>query len=404
MDAVERFLKYVAFDTQSQEDSSTFPSTLKQKKLGEYLLAELKGLGVKEAHMDEYGYVYAYIAGSHASSKTIGLISHMDTSPDAPGHDIHPRIVTVNNEDIAIGNHLKLSKEELKNKIGHRLIVTDGTTLLGADDKSGIAIIMSVVEHVLNHADQNYPNIVVCFTPDEEVGRGTDHFDYEWYKRMAPDAYTYTVDGGAIEEINYETFNAASAKVLIHGKSIHPGSAKNRMINAQIVAMELFNMLPPLERPEHTDNYEGFFHLTNMTGDVSEASLSFIIRDHDRQLFENRKIILQKAVEEINRRYGDVAECTIVDSYYNMRSEIMKKPALVSLVKNAMAQFNITPIEKPIRGGTDGARLSFEGIPCPNLGTGGENFHGPLEYLDIDDFRMMIKIIIEMLNAVVHEE
>lgn len=402
MKAIDRFLKYVSFDTQSDEDSTTFPSSLKQKELAKYLVQELHELGVENAFMDEYGYVYAYLESKAKSEKTIGLISHMDTSPDAPGNNIHPRIVEVLGEDIEIGNGLKLSKEDLKDKIGHHLIVTDGTTLLGSDDKSGIAIIMSVVEYVLTH-DGIYPNIVVCFTPDEEVGRGTDHFNYEWYKKVAKDAYTYTVDGGDVNEINYETFNAASVKVTIHGKSIHPGSAKDKMINAQIVAMELFMKLPSQERPEHTENYEGFYHLTNMSGTVANASMSFIIRDHDRQLFEAKKAYFLKIVAEINQQYGQIVDVVIEDSYYNMKSEIMKKPELITIVKKALKAHGLEPKEIPIRGGTDGARLSFEGIPCPNLGTGGENFHGPLEYLDIEDFEKIISVIIQMLNEIIHD-
>lgn len=402
MKAVDRFLKYVSFDTQSDEDSTTFPSSLKQKELAKYLVQELHELGVENAFMDEYGYVYAYLESKAKSEKTIGLISHMDTSPDAPGNNIHPRIVEVLGDDIEIGNGLKLAKEDLKDKIGHHLIVTDGTTLLGADDKSGIAIIMSVVEYVLTH-DGIYPNIVVCFTPDEEVGRGTDHFNYEWYKKVAKDAYTYTVDGGDVNEINYETFNAASVKVTVHGKSIHPGSAKDKMINAQIVAMELFMKLPSQERPEHTENYEGFYHLTNMSGTVANANMSFIIRDHDRQLFEAKKAYFFKIVEEINQQYGQIVDVVIEDSYYNMKSEIMKKPELITIVKKALKAHGLNQKEIPIRGGTDGARLSFEGIPCPNLGTGGENFHGPLEYLDIEDFEKIISVIIQMLNEIIHD-
>lgn len=402
MKAVDRFLKYVSFDTQSDEDSTTFPSSLKQKELAKYLVQELHELGVENAFMDEYGYVYAYLESKAKSEKTIGLISHMDTSPDAPGNNIHPRIVEVLGDDIEIGNGLKLAKEDLKDKIGHHLIVTDGTTLLGADDKSGIAIIMSVVEYVLTH-DGIYPNIVVCFTPDEEVGRGTDHFNYEWYKKVAKDAYTYTVDGGDVNEINYETFNAASVKVTVHGKSIHPGSAKDKMINAQIVAMELFMKLPSQERPEHTENYEGFYHLTNMSGTVANANMSFIIRDHDRQLFEAKKAYFFKIVEEINQQYGQIVDVVIEDSYYNMKSEIMKKPKLITIVKKALKAHGLNQKEIPIRGGTDGARLSFEGIPCPNLGTGGENFHGPLEYLDIEDFEKIISVIIQMLNEIIHD-
>lgn len=403
MDAVKRFLQYVGFDTQSQEESSTFPSTLKQKKLGQFLLEELISLGIQDARMDEYGYVYAKIPSNCGSKKTLGLISHMDTSPDASGKDIHPRIVKYEGGDIKVSEGLYLTEEELKNKIGHELVITDGTTLLGADDKAGIAIIMSVVEAVLKE-NRPHPNFIVCFTPDEEVGAGTDHFDFEWYRKNASDAYTYTMDGGDIQEINYETFNAASAKVTIHGRSIHPGSAKDRMLNAQIVAMDYFAHLPTLERPEHTENYQGFYHLTGMEGDVSNAHLSFIIRDHNRMKFEERKEYMHRVAEELNHQYGEgTIHVEIEDSYYNMREPILEKKALLDLAKKALCKNKIEPVERPIRGGTDGARLSFEGIPCPNLGTGGENFHGPLEYLDTHDFKMMIQVVIDLAYLLIED-
>lgn len=396
MDAVKRFLQYVGFDTQSQEESSTFPSTLKQKKLGQFLLEELLSLGIQDARMDEYGYVYAKIPSNCGSTKTLGLISHMDTSPDASGKDIHPRIVTYRGGDVKVAEGLYLTADELKNKIGHELVITDGTTLLGADDKAGIAIIMSAIETILKD-NRPHPNFIVCFTPDEEVGAGTDHFDFAWYRKNAIDAYTYTMDGGDIEEINYETFNAASAKITVHGRSIHPGSAKDRMLNAQIIAMDYFAHLPTLERPEHTENYQGFYHLTGMEGDVSRAHLSFIIRDHDRKKFEERKEYMHRVAEELNKQYGEgTIQVEIEDSYYNMREPILEKKALLDLAKKALCKNNIEPVERPIRGGTDGARLSFEGIPCPNLGTGGENFHGPLEYLDTHDFKTMIQVVIDL--------
>lgn len=393
MKAIERFLKYVSFDTQSDEESLTSPSTEKQKKLGAYLLQELKDMGVDDAHMDEYGYVYGFIPSNCDSKNTIGLISHMDTSPDASGKDIHPHFVTFHGEDIEIGNGKKLTKEELKGKEGHELIVTDGTTLLGADDKAGIAIIMEMVYQRMD-SKKDYPNFIICFTPDEEVGRGTEHFNYDWYKERAKNAITYTMDGGRIEEINYETFNAASAKITIHGKSIHPGSAKDKMINSQIVAMELFRLLPENERPEHTENYEGFYHLTNMKGDVETTQLSFIIRDHSREKFEMRKEKMKEVVATINEKYHDqLVELVLKDSYYNMREIIEKHFDMIDLVRECMLENGIVAQEIPVRGGTDGATLSFHEIPCPNLGTGGENFHGPLEYLDVTDFYRMIKVL-----------
>lgn len=393
MKAIDRFLKYVSFDTQSDEESLTFPSTEKQKKLGAYLLEELQAMGVMDAHMDEYGYVYGFIPSNCGVEKTIGLISHMDTSPDASGKDIHPKLVTFEGHNIDIGNGKTLTKEELKGKEGHELIVTDGTTLLGADDKAGIALIMEMVARRMENK-KPYPNFVICFTPDEEVGRGTEHFDYEWYKKHATNAFTYTMDGGRIEEINYETFNAASAKIIVHGKSIHPGSAKDKMINSQIVAMELFNLLPEEERPEHTENYEGFFHLTNMKGDVEETQLSFIIRDHNKERFESRKAKMKEVVDSINHKYHEnIAELVLKDSYYNMREIIEQHFEMIEIIKDCMQAHGIVAKEVPVRGGTDGATLSFHGIPCPNLGTGGENFHGPLEYLDVTDFYKMIEVL-----------
>jgi len=393
MKAIERFLKYVSFDTQSDEESLTSPSTEKQKKLGQYLLQELKEMGVEDVHMDEYGYVYGFIPSNCGSKNTIGLISHMDTSPDASGKNIQPHFVSFHGEDIEIGNGKVLTKEELKGKEGHELIVTDGTTLLGADDKAGIAIIMEMVSRRMNSL-KSYPNFVICFTPDEEVGRGTEHFNYEWYKEHAINAITYTMDGGHIEEINYETFNAASAKITIHGKSIHPGSAKDKMINSQIVAMELFQLLPENERPEHTEKYEGFYHLTNMKGDVETTQLSFIIRDHSREKFEMRKEKIKEVVARINEKYHEnIAEIVVKDSYYNMREIIEKHFDMIRLVRECMLENDIVAQEIPVRGGTDGATLSFHGIPCPNLGTGGENFHGPLEYLDVTDFYKMINVL-----------
>ena len=393
MKPVERFLKYVSFDTQSKDDSSTFPSTLKQLELAKYLLAELKSLGVINAHLDEFGYVYAKIESNCNSSKTLGLIAHMDTAPDASGENIKPKIVTFDGNDIVLENGLILDKNDLKGKIGHQLVVTDGTTLLGADDKAGIALIMSFVDYIM-HTEEEYPNIVVCFTPDEEVGAGTDHFNFDWYKENAKDAFTYTIDGGDIREINYETFNAASAKIKIHGKSIHPGSAKDKMVNSALVALEFISLLPENERPEHTENYEGFYHLTSIEGEVSLTTLSFIIRDHDKEMFECRKEKMLSIAKMINDKYGyDAVEIIIEDSYYNMKEKILEKRELLDVVIDALKKNGLSPIEVPIRGGTDGARLSFEGIPCPNLGAGGENFHGPLEYLDIDDMNKMLEVI-----------
>ncbi len=398
---IERFLKYVSFDTQSDEESKTFPSTLKQLDLAKYLYNELLELGVKDVTLSNYGYVYAKIPSNCGSNNTLGLISHMDTSPDASGKNIKPRFVTFFGEDIEISKGLTLLKEELKGKEGHQLIVTDGSTLLGADDKAGLAIIMAVVDYFMNH-DIQHPNIAICFTPDEEVGQGTDYFEKELYFNPEQLYFNYTIDGGLISEMSYETFNAASAKVLVRGKSIHPGSAKNKMINSQLVALEFISLLPQKERPEHTEKYEGFYHLTNSSGDVNLTTLSYIIRDHNREIFERRKAKMLDIAKTLNDKYGEgTIEVELEDSYYNMKEMVLLRQDMIDLVLKSMEAHGITPIIEPIRGGTDGARLSFEGLPCPNLGTGGENFHGPLEYLDTNDFMKMIEIIKTMASYLI---
>ena len=394
----QRFLKYISFDTQSNDQSNTIPSTLKQKDLGKYLCEELLQIGVKESHMDEYGYVYGYIPSNCNSKQTIGLIAHIDTSDEASGKDVNPQIIENYSGGIILLNkelNLFLDPNEfnyLNNQIGHQLITTDGTTLLGADDKAGIAIIMTVVEELIN-SNMEYPNIIVTFTPDEEIGRGTDAFNYAYYQEKGC-KIAYTLDGGEPNIINFENFNAASCVVNIQGKSIHPGSAKNKMVNASLVAIEFNDLLPKGMIPSLTDNYEGFNHLVDISGSVSNAKLVYIIRNHDMKQFNIQKENFEKACEYINFKYGyNLCEVIIKDSYYNMREIVLNYPEVLNLAEEALIENNFVPKYEPIRGGTDGARLTFEGIITPNLGTGGQNYHGPFEYLDVDEATAMINVV-----------
>ena len=400
MTVIERFLKLVSFDTTSSEESGQHPSTPNQKVLGAELVRQMQELGIQDARMDAFGYVYGTIpANCEKNLPVYGLIAHMDTSPDAPGGPIRARITeTYEGGDIILNEEqgIVLSPREyesLLNHTGKRLIVTDGTTLLGADDKAGVAEILSAAELLLA---SNLPHgtVKIAFTPDEEIGEGADHFDVAGFGAE----YAYTVDGGAIGELEYENFNAASALVEIAGLSIHPGSACGKMVNASLVAMEFASLLPALETPYFTDGYEGFFHLTDMEGSVEHAKLSYIIRDHDREKFEARKAVLEKAAKEMDRRYGGgTVKLTIRDSYYNMKEKIEPCTFLVEQAKSAMLELGIAPKVQPIRGGTDGARLSFEGLPCPNLCAGGENFHGRFEYVPVEDMEKITKLLATIL-------
>ena len=394
----QRFLKYISFDTQSDDQSNTIPSTMKQKDLGKYLSEELVKIGVTDSFMDEYGYVYGYIPSNCNSNNTIGLIAHLDTSDEASGKDISFQIVKDYNGEVIVLNeklNLVLDPNEftyLKNQLGHELITTDGTTLLGADDKAGIAIIMTVVEELLN-SDLEYPNIIVTFTPDEEIGRGTDAFNYKYYQEKNCNI-AYTLDGGEPNVINYENFNAASCVVKITGKSIHPGSAKNKMVNASLVAIEFNELLPKGMVPSLTDNYEGFNHLVDISGSVSNSQLVYIIRNHDLEIFKSQKELFEKAAAFINTKYGyNLCEVIIKDSYYNMKEIVLQNPNILKLAEEALIENNYEPKYEPIRGGTDGARLTFEGIVTPNLGTGGQNYHGPFEYLDVDEASSMVNVV-----------
>lgn len=394
----QRFLKYISFDTQSCDESNTIPSTMKQKDLGEYLANELSSLGISEAFMDEHGYVYAYIPSNCGSENTLGLIAHLDTSDEASGKNVNPQIIEKYDGGIIPLNKelgLNLDPKEfnyLNQIIGHYLITTDGTTLLGADDKAGIAIIMTIVEELLN-SNIVYPNLIITFTPDEEIGRGTEAFNYKYYADKNC-KYAYTLDGGEPNVINFENFNAASCVVTLTGKSIHPGSAKNKMINASLVAMEFNDLLPSNMVPSLTDNYEGFNHLVDISGSVSSAKLVYIIRNHDLNIFNFQKELFVKAAEYLNCKYEyDICNVNIKDSYFNMKEIVVKHPIVLEKAEEALKENGYTPIYEPIRGGTDGARLTFEGIITPNLGTGGQNFHGPFEYLDVTESSKMVEVV-----------
>lgn len=398
MTVSERFLKYVSFNTRSDEESETCPSTEGQRKLGKALVEEMLTMGIQDAYMDEDGYVYGTVPGD-PRLPTIGLIAHMDTSPDASGENIKARVVAYEGGDICLNEEKGIylcpsDYESLNNHIGKHLIVTDGTTLLGADDKAGIAEILTAAEHLLK-VRNIHATLKIGFTPDEEIGRGADRFRV---KDFGAD-YAYTVDGGALGELEYENFNAASAVVKFHGLNIHPGSAKNKMINAQLLAMEFQNMLPANQRPETTEGYEGFILLTDMVGEVEEAKLSYILRDHDLQKLQEKKAVMESAAQFLNEKYGQGrVEVIIKDSYFNMKKHIEPCMYIVERAKKAMETVGITPKIVPIRGGTDGARLSYEGLPCPNLFTGGENFHGRFEYIPVEDMESCTQVLIRLLT------
>ena len=400
MTVIDRFLKLVSYETTSDENSETCPSTPNQKVLGAELVRQMQELGIADAQMDEHGYVYGTIpANCEKELPVLGLIAHMDTSPDASGKDIKARIT-----DVYSGGDIVLNEEKgivlspkdfpsLLRNTGKHLIVTDGTTLLGADDKAGVAEILSAAELLLS-SDKPHGVIRIGFTPDEEIGRGADLFDV---KGFGAD-YAYTVDGGTLGEVEYENFNAASAKLVFHGRSVHPGDAKGKMISAMLAAIDFNALLPENEIPACTEGYEGFYHLTEMSGTVEEATLSYIIRDHSREKFEQRKQAVAAAAEEIDRKYGrGTVELTLRDSYYNMKEKIEPCMFLIENAKQAMEQLGIEPKVVPIRGGTDGARLSFEGLPCPNLCTGGENFHGRFEYIPAEDMERITQLLAVML-------
>ena len=402
MDIVERFLKYVSFDTQSAEDQDTTPSTAKQLKLAEYLRDELTSIGMTEVEMDENGYVYATLpANTDKEVPTIGFISHMDTSPDCSGANIHPRIVEhYDGGDIVLDAEAGLITSpkkfpELLDHVGEDIIVTDGHTLLGADDKAGIAEIVQAMVHLIEHPEIKHGRVRVGFNPDEEIGLGAHKFDVKKFDC----AGGYTMDGGELGELEYENFNAASAKIEVKGVSVHPGYAKGKMINAARVAAEFAAQMPVTETPEQTIEFEGFYHLLGIEGNVEHATLSYIIRDHDRKRFEKRKAFVQKAAEWMNERYGEgVVTATINDQYYNMREKIEPVPHVVDIVIEAMKQCNIPSKVRAIRGGTDGAQLSFMGLPCPNIFAGGLNFHGPHEFLPIPSLKKASELVVKIIE------
>lgn len=394
----ERFLRYVSYDTMSDEFSETCPSSDKQKLLGAALVEEMKEMGVKDARMDENGYVYGTVPGDPALP-TIGLIAHMDTSPDASGADIKARIVEYTGQDVCLNEEkgIYLREEDypaLRNHVGKHLIVTDGTTLLGADDKAGVAEIMAAAEYLLEKGG-SHATLKIGFTPDEEIGRGADRFDVAGFGAD----YAYTADGGPVGEIEYENFNAASAKAVFRGLNIHPGSAKDKMVNSQHIAMEFQSLLPVQQRPEYTEGYEGFIHLTDMEGQVERSVLRYIVRDHDLEKFQAKKAVLAAAAEFINRKYGEgTVELTVKDSYYNMKKCIEPCMYVVERAMKAMEAVGMEPKAVPIRGGTDGARLSYEGLPCPNLCTGGENYHGRFEYIPVEDMERCVQMLVKILT------
>ena len=394
MELTERFLKLVSYPTTSDEGSETCPSTPGQLVLARAIVEDMRAMGIADAYVDDHGYVYGTVPAT-GEGPTIGLIAHMDTAPDAKGDDIRARMTEpYEGGDIVLNEALgiRLSPRDypvLLHHTGKRLIVTDGTTLLGADDKAGVAEILTCAERLLR-SGKPHGAVRIGFTPDEEIGRGADRFDVAGFGAD----YAYTVDGGALGEIEYENFNAAAAEAVFHGRSIHPGSARGKMINAAHLAMEFHRLLPELEVPAATDGYEGFYHLTDISGHVEEARLRYIIRDHDAETFARRCRFFQKAADFLNEKYGSgTVEATVTESYRNMKEKILPHMHIVTAAKAAMEACGVTPREVPIRGGTDGARLSYEGLPCPNLCTGGENFHGRFEFIPAEDMEKVVDIL-----------
>ncbi len=399
----DRFLEYVKVDTKSDETTRVTPSTEGQLKLGKILESELKEIGLKDVHVDKFGYVYATLPSNSENKNipTIGFISHMDTAPDISGKDVKPQIVKNYDGSVIVLNKeldVKLDPKELpelKDYIGKTLITTDGTTLLGADDKAGVSEIITAMEYLINHPEIKHGEIKVGFTPDEEIGEGADHFNVEGFGAK----YAYTVDGGALGELEYENFNAAGAKVTIIGKNVHPGSAKGKMINSILVAHEFLELLPLDEVPEKTENYEGFSFLLDINGEVEKTEMSFIIRDFFEDEFNRRKEEFVKAAETLNKKYGkEIVKVEIKDQYRNMKEKIDPVMFVVDIAKKAMEMADVTPKIQPIRGGTDGARLSFMGLPTPNMFTGGENFHGRYEYIAIESMEKAVETIINIVK------
>ncbi len=402
MNLIERFLKYTTFDTQSNEESLSIPSTPRQLIFANYLKQELDNEGLEEVEIDDKGYIYATLpANTNENIPTIGFISHYDTSPDCSGENTNARlikkydggdIILSQDENEKIVTDTSTYPELLKH-IGEDIIVTDGHTLLGADDKAGIAEIVQAMSFLKHNSEIKHGKIRIAFNPDEEIGRGAQYFDVKKFNCR----WAYTIDGGDLGELEYENFNAASAKIVINGVSVHPGYAKDKMINACMVATDFASMLPREETPEHTENYQGFYHLTNFSGNVEKATLSYIIRDHDRQHFEKRKELILKCADKINNKYGDeIVKINLSDTYYNMREKVEQQMHVVDIALKAMKDCGISPIVKPIRGGTDGAQLSFNGLICPNLFAGGVNFHGPHEFVSVQVMEKATQLIVNI--------
>ncbi|MBV4450494.1 peptidase T [Clostridium tyrobutyricum] len=400
----DKFLRYIVVDTRSSEESNTVPTTKKQLNLGKKLVQELKQIGIENANLDENGYVMAFLAGNtNKKVPAVGFISHMDTSPEISGENVKPNIVTnYDGSDIVLNsdkNIILSTKDfpEIKNYIGETIITTDGNTLLGADDKAGVAEIMTAVEYLVNHPEIKHGDIKIGFTPDEEVGKGPDYFDVKKFNAE----FAYTIDGGQIGELEFENFNAASAKVKIKGRNVHPGYAKNKMINSMLIAAELIGMLPKNEVPEATEGHEGFHHLISINGGVEETELYYIIRDFDSDNFEKRKKFMLDSMKLLNKKYGSgVVSIDVKDQYRNMKEKIEHVKYVVDIAYEAIKQSSVEPEIVPIRGGTDGARLSFMGLPTPNIFTGGHNFHGRYEYIPVFAMEKAVEVIINIVELI----
>ncbi|MDR7871198.1 MAG: peptidase T [Tissierellaceae bacterium] len=395
---VERFKRYIAIDTKSDENSETCPSTQGQLELGAMLVEELKEIGLSDVRQDEHGYVYAALK-SNIDKKvpTIGFIAHLDTSPDLDGKCTNPKIIKYEGGDIKLNDQYTMTVKEfpvLNELIGEELMVTDGTTLLGADDKAGIAEIIDAMEYLILNPDIKHGDIKIGFTPDEEIGKGADLFDVEGFGAE----FAYTLDGGPLGELEYENFNAASVKIDIQGKNVHPGTAKNIMINSQLIAMEIESMLPKNEKPEYTEGYEGFYLLTEITGNVEHSVMRYIIRDHFMDKFVEKKNHIKNVVDFLNNKYGNIITIEIKDSYYNMKEKIEPHMEIVDLAKESMMELGIEPVISPIRGGTDGARLSYMGLPCPNIFTGGYNYHGRFEFIPLESMKKASQLIVKIIE------
>lgn len=400
---VDRFIRYAKIFTESDPASEAFPSTSRQLDLARLLVEELNQIGLTDVTLDENGYVMATLPANVENAPTIGFIAHMDTNPDMTGENVNPQMVHYQGGDIVLNpeKNIILSPRDfpiLNKYIGQTLITTDGNTLLGADDKAGIAEIMAAVEYLAQHPEIPHATIRVGFTPDEEIGRGADRFDVQKFNAD----FAYTMDGGEIGELQYENFNAANAKITIQGRNVHPGTAKNQMVNALQIAINLHQMLPPHLRPEHTDHYEGFFHLTSIQGNVEFAEMRYIIREHDRQKFEEMKALLLRAVEFQNQLFeSERIKIDLRDSYYNMKEKITPVMHIIELAKRAMLDVGVTPIVRPVRGGTDGARLSYMGLPCPNIFNGGHNYHGRYEFIPVESMEKAVQVIVRIAELAV---